>query len=291
MKKLAVDFLAEMKVYIEPGQIGISQCFRDLDELPRFWSQAEIALETAVYGKLKCCLFSEVVFECEEAVFPRTEQEQWLSEIAAGKAEPAKARICEIIDGQLRNLPYHPQLMDRRICDFREAVTCCLRFVNDSRMKKILPDEQLENRLSCGDPAILEGRIYELLNLFCGYILGNELPKTQSVYIDQVTAYVRENYMDPTLSLARAAEVFNLSYTYLAHIFKDEMGCSFMDYVRKVRMENVAHLLATSPKNISEIAHDVGYSDINAFNRNFKKVMLMTPTEYRKQMYSVQSTR
>ena len=119
--------------------------------------------------------------------------------------------------------------------------------------------------------------------------MGKELPKNQNVYIEQATVYVQEHYMDPGLSLSQAAEVFNLSYTYLAHIFKAEMGCSFMDYVRKVRIEKVVRLLAVSPKNISELAHDVGYSDINAFNRNFKKVMLMTPSEYRKMVYSVKA--
>ena len=290
MKALAETFLAEMKPYTESGQIGISQCFRDSGELPHFFSQAETALETAVCAKLKCCLFSDVVFECEDPVFSRAEQEQWLGEIAAGKSEPAKARIRDIVRRRLWNLPYCPDLMERRIHDFREAAAGSLRSINDSRRKKILPDEQLESCLSCGDPDILESRILELLNLFCGYISGNEPQKSQSVYIDQVAAYVRENYMDPGLSLAQAAEMFNLSYTYLAHIFKDEMGCSFMDYVRKVRMENVVRLFAGSSRNISEIARDVGYSDINAFNRNFKKVMLMTPTEYRKQMRSAQVT-
>ena len=126
--------------------------------------------------------------------------------------------------------------MDRRIHEFREAVLGCLRSVNDSRMKKILPTEQLESQLYSCDPTILEGRIYELLNLFSGYIMGKELPKNQNVYIEQATVYVQEHYMDPGLSLSQAAEVFNLSYTYLAHIFKAEMGCSFMDYVRKVRI-------------------------------------------------------
>lgn len=289
VRQLMCKFFQQQSLCQKVGQIGISQRFSLLTELPRYWNQADIALETAVYGKRKSCCFQEIVFECDIPVFPRAEQEQWVGEIASGKSEEAKARICAILDTRLRDQLYQPQLMDRRIHEFREAVLGCLRSVNDSRMKKILPTEQLESQLYSCDPTILEGRIYELLNLFSGYIMGKELPKNQNVYIEQATVYVQEHYMDPGLSLSQAAEVFNLSYTYLAHIFKAEMGCSFMDYVRKVRIEKVVRLLAVSPKNISQLAHDVGYSDINAFNRNFKKVMLMTPSEYRKMVYSVKA--
>lgn len=84
------------------------------------------------------------------------------------------------------------------------------------------------------------------------------------------------------LTLANVAGAVGLSPTYFARMFKDETGLTFHSYVVQVRMQRAAELLKDHSLTIGEIAYIVGYPDQNYFSQVFKKVMGMSPTDYRK---------
>lgn len=56
-----------------------------------------------------------------------------------------------------------------------------------------------------------------------------------------------------------------------------------MDYVTALRMEEAKHLMATTDKKRYEVAYAVGYESPEHFSRMFKRVLGLTPAEFRKQ--------
>jgi AraC-like DNA-binding protein len=52
--------------------------------------------------------------------------------------------------------------------------------------------------------------------------------------------------------------------------------------ILKVRLSNAIQLLAQTTERISKIAYQVGFQDVNYFNKCFKKEYQISPTEYRK---------
>ncbi|MFN2456115.1 MAG: helix-turn-helix domain-containing protein [Pyrinomonadaceae bacterium] len=83
------------------------------------------------------------------------------------------------------------------------------------------------------------------------------------------------------LSLSTVAQAANLSVSRLQHLFRAETGMTLIGYRRLLRIERARDLLATTPLSIKQIRISVGMDDRRHFEREFKKVCEVTPTEYR----------
>lgn len=64
-------------------------------------------------------------------------------------------------------------------------------------------------------------------------------------------------------------------------LFKSQMGCTLTEYIRDVRLDCVAMLLATSNKSVKEVWAEVGYAYHSNFDHDFTRKFLCTPREYR----------
>lgn len=108
-----------------------------------------------------------------------------------------------------------------------------------------------------------------------------QMPKTKNAkIIAAVLRYIWNNYKRQ-LTLKEIADEVYLSTYYLCRIFKKELGCTVMDYVKKVRMDEAKRLLKGSEFNVVQIAQKLGYSDPGHFSRVFKNSEGVPPTEYR----------
>lgn len=98
--------------------------------------------------------------------------------------------------------------------------------------------------------------------------------------IDAAIAYMKKNY-NKDLSMTMVANFVSLNYTYFSYLFAERTGMSFVDYIRKIRIEKARELLDTSNYQINEIAERVGYKDAKYFAKSFRAVMGVSPLEYR----------
>ena len=97
--------------------------------------------------------------------------------------------------------------------------------------------------------------------------------------IQKVQTYIEDHVKDATLD--GAAEVVNLSPTYLSKIFKEKSGIGFSEYLLKVRMEKACEMLQDIQYKSYDIAYYVGYDNPKNFSRAFKSYYHITPNEYR----------
>ena len=67
----------------------------------------------------------------------------------------------------------------------------------------------------------------------------------------------------------------------LARRFSDEMGMTWRDALRRIRMIRAIEALAISDAPITQIALDVGYNSLSAFNVAFRDMTGKSPTQYR----------
>ena len=86
------------------------------------------------------------------------------------------------------------------------------------------------------------------------------------------------------ISLKSLADEFYLTSNYICLLFKKETGETFNTYLTKVRIKKAKELLEDPVLKIYEIAEKVGYSDSDYFTRKFKKLIGMTPSEYRERL-------
>lgn len=89
---------------------------------------------------------------------------------------------------------------------------------------------------------------------------------------------------DENLKIEELADAVNLGRTVFYGKIKSLVGVSPSDFLRHIRMQRAAELIAKSKMNFSQIAFNVGFSDPKYFTKCFKKETGMTPSEYRTHM-------
>lgn len=94
--------------------------------------------------------------------------------------------------------------------------------------------------------------------------------------------YIRDHYMESTLSLQTLADECNMNVAYLGRTFTKETGKHFADYLNELRVEKAKELLMTSNYKGSELCEKVGFTSYNYFYIVFKKITGMKPTDVRK---------
>lgn len=99
---------------------------------------------------------------------------------------------------------------------------------------------------------------------------------------EMIRNYIDENYQED-ISLQTAASAMNYSDAYFCKIFKQCFDKSFIVYLSEYRVEKAKQLLSDVKNNVKDISQKVGYRDSNYFAKVFKRVVGVTPTEYRVQ--------
>jgi two-component system response regulator YesN len=92
--------------------------------------------------------------------------------------------------------------------------------------------------------------------------------------------YIDANY-DKPISLADIAKASYMSVSRLAHVFKEQMDITLIDYLTSVRIDRAKQLLLATTQNCTEICFQVGYNNQSYFTRTFKRLVGMTPRKFR----------
>ena len=101
--------------------------------------------------------------------------------------------------------------------------------------------------------------------------------------MEGVATYIEEHYANP-LTLEKVATLACMNKFKFCKLFKEKIGQSFSSFLNSVRVRNASDLLRNADVNISEIATCVGFKNVIHFNRVFKTVNKVTPSEYRRQL-------
>lgn len=118
-----------------------------------------------------------------------------------------------------------------------------------------------------------------------------ELSSKTDEYYEQLKVLMSSEqiYRDPKLNMSLLSEKTGLSNSYLSQIINQKEGCNFFDFVNSYRVEDVKALMQ-DPKfdhyTLMALAHEAGFKSKSTFNSVFKKIVLMTPSEYRKSQKS-----
>ena len=141
------------------------------------------------------------------------------------------------------------------------------------------------------DPqAYHEDYIHTLLNMALLTIARNiqtPVKPEQRNRITDVISYIHQNYQED-ISIDQLAQMSYVSPYYLCREFKRYTNSTIIQYVNVTWVMNAQRMFMETNKNITEISRDTGFSNITHFNRVFKSVMGMTPSNFRK-MYKTEA--
>jgi AraC-like DNA-binding protein len=107
------------------------------------------------------------------------------------------------------------------------------------------------------------------------------IPLKGSDRFSNITEYIMRHF-DDEITLTEIAAVANMAVTTFCNFFKEHYRMTFVEYLNEIRIGHACKLLNDKNKNIVGTAYECGFNNLANFNRQFKKIKKMTPTEYRK---------
>lgn len=96
----------------------------------------------------------------------------------------------------------------------------------------------------------------------------------------KVQIYIQDN-LDGDLTLETLSKVASTSRYHFHRIFKGMTGETVAEYVRRVRLEQSAHLLKYTDYSILDVALDAGYQTHEAYTRAFHRRFGISPSQFR----------
>lgn len=98
--------------------------------------------------------------------------------------------------------------------------------------------------------------------------------------LSRVRAYCMQN-LSEKITLATAAGIAGLEYTYFSALFHNEVGVCFGDWLRYLRVNRAQMLIRAGIAPIARVSEASGFSNLRTFQRAFLRMTGRTPREFR----------
>ena len=121
-----------------------------------------------------------------------------------------------------------------------------------------------------------------LIDAYAAQATSEDKEENELVFL--MKDYIRKNYHRDMLSVREIAEAAWLSTAYACTLFKSETGTTINQFISNYRIERAKLLLADPRYKITDIASRLGYSDSNYFGKSFKRLVGLSPSEYREKV-------
>ncbi|MEY8760633.1 helix-turn-helix domain-containing protein [Chryseobacterium tongliaoense] len=107
-----------------------------------------------------------------------------------------------------------------------------------------------------------------------------QLPTTDDQRLNAIIDDFRSR-LNENLTLEEAAKRSGMSVRSLTRLFQTKLHITFIQYVKMVKIIQAMELIKDTDLNMTEIAYEVGYSNISAFSNNFYQLTNMRPTHFK----------
>jgi YesN/AraC family two-component response regulator len=104
--------------------------------------------------------------------------------------------------------------------------------------------------------------------------------ETTKYKLQKALIFINNNYMN-RLSLDSVAEKACTSKHHFSREFRKYVGCTYREYLNKVRTEKARELLRETNLSVTEAAFSVGYTGLRSFERMFKKTQGCTARQFK----------
>lgn len=97
---------------------------------------------------------------------------------------------------------------------------------------------------------------------------------------EKARIYCECNYMK-RISLEDASRHMGMNVSSFCKFFLRNFGCTFTEYINRLRINESCRQLKTSSESVAEIAYSVGFTSVPYFNRVFRRLRGCAPLQYR----------
>lgn len=197
-----------------------------------------------------------------------------INSVRLGKHEKINGKL-EPLFGQMQNITYESCKLQLLYIYF----TIVKAFSQVVPVKQGSNAENLINRF---------GTLNEFREWLCCLLVdiskninANEIPSKKEEIAREIVEFVNDNIQDPMLTQDEIAARLSWSYSYIRHTFKEVFGITLADYILNTRVNMAKNLLETTDLSVTDVAKRSGFQTKSHYFTAFKKLVGMTPNEYR----------
>lgn len=262
--------------------IGVSRSYSDPARLRTAYLEAKQACDAGIYNPqpLHYATIEELTVTEKSAADPFAPfREPLIHDLQilsiAGVQEWIHKMFC-VLEAQQAN----PDLILRTLQQVEETARSELQEFEAVYGQKTRPrlEEQIKACMSLGE-------IEELFTtLFTAALIEIRTHRLEmsGTAVETVKRWVSANYNQHADLNTLAGMVF-LTPSYLSKLFKQETGLTLTDYIIEIRIRKAKQLLKNAHDlKVHEIGTEVGYPDPAYFNKLFKRIVGVTPNEYKR---------
>jgi AraC-like DNA-binding protein/quercetin dioxygenase-like cupin family protein len=132
------------------------------------------------------------------------------------------------------------------------------------------------------DSILLKGLLYSICAEFDKTAKYIESKDNKQDLLLKIFNFVSKNYKT-NCSLYELSKGTSYNYVYLSKHFSKRTGISYTEYVCRFRINEACYLLLNTSSTMVDIAYECGFECLRSFNRSFKSIIGISPSEYRKQ--------
>tara|TARA_R110000868_G_scaffold157160_2_gene384294 strand:+ start:3406 stop:4272 length:867 start_codon:yes stop_codon:yes gene_type:complete len=107
----------------------------------------------------------------------------------------------------------------------------------------------------------------------------NSFNKTDNKGLDEIYEFVFKNFNQP-IGSKDVAEIAKMNPSAFSRFFKRIHRKTFTRYLNEIRIGYACKLLIENKNNITPVCYESGFNNISNFNRHFKSITGMSPSDY-----------
>ncbi|MDQ6787353.1 MAG: AraC family transcriptional regulator [Acidobacteriota bacterium] len=100
-------------------------------------------------------------------------------------------------------------------------------------------------------------------------------------WLKEAKDFLHDNFAE-SFVLEDVAKISGVHPVHLSRAFRRKFDCTIGEYIRRLRGEFALRQIRATDATLGEIAHAAGFSDQSHFNKTFKTLYGLTPSEYRR---------
>jgi AraC-like DNA-binding protein len=100
--------------------------------------------------------------------------------------------------------------------------------------------------------------------------------------IGTICAFISENFREDidAVDIAGSADIHP---KYAMSVFKKSTGMTLNEYVNLLRLSYAQAMLLRDNDNVLRVAMESGFGSLSAFNKSFRKIAGMSPSDFRRE--------
>ena len=249
------------------------------DRLAASWEEALHKADYQVYleGAGKVQESETDAGETEARAYYRERWNRILQQVISGNREKAEAAVGEYMDAFWQGSP----AVDEIVVFFRQSMSALTeQLLTEYNIRissvPVLEGEQIAVMSSAEQKKWIRYQLDSVLQQALTY-----MQRKSNRYVVDAMNYIRDHYDNRDLSVQDVADHLGITSNYFSTLFHESTGSSFIAYLNQVRVEQAGYLLKETRIPIGDIGFRCGFNTVQHFNRTFKKIVGMPPSQYR----------